>query len=94
MYAIRSYYVLGSVSNGAEVIADDSIHVYGVLRGRALAGARGNGQARIICQGLEAELVSIAGTYQVRDVLPESSLDQETQIRLEQDKLIFERLQS
>lgn len=86
--------ILGSVSNGAEVIADDSIHIYGVLRGRALAGARGNGQARIICQGLEAELISIAGTYQVRDALPESSLDQETQIRLEQDKLIFERLQS
>lgn len=86
--------ILGSVSNGAEVLADDSIHVYGSLRGRALAGVRGNAQARIFCFGLDAELVSISGTYQVREALPDIALGQETQVRLEQDKLIFERLQS
>lgn len=89
-----SLVILGSVSHGAEVIADDSIHVYGVLRGRALAGARGNRQARIYCQHLEAELVSIAGTYQLSDALPESFLGRDAQIRREQDQIMFERLQS
>lgn len=55
--------VLGMVSAGAEVIADGSVHVYGPLRGRALAGVRGNTAARIFTQSLEAELVSIAGVY-------------------------------
>ncbi len=89
-----SLVILGSVSHGAEVIADDSIHVYGVLRGRALAGARGNRQARIYCQHLEAELVSIAGTYQLSDALPEAFLGRDAQIRREQDQIMFERLQS
>lgn len=89
-----SLVVLGSVSHGAEVIADDSIHVYGVLRGRALAGARGNREARIYCQHLEAELVSIAGTYQLSDALPEAYLGRDAQIRREQDQIMFERLQS
>ena len=55
--------VIGSVSAGAEVIADGNIHVYGSLRGRAIAGAKGHHQARIYCQNLEAELVSINGNY-------------------------------
>ncbi len=55
--------VLSSVSNGAELLADGHIHVYGTLRGRALAGVNGNTEARIFCQSLEAELVSIAGYY-------------------------------
>lgn len=55
--------LLGMVSAGAEVIADGSVHVYGPLRGRALAGVRGNTAARIFTQSLEAELVSIAGIY-------------------------------
>jgi septum site-determining protein MinC len=65
-----SLVVLGSVSPGAEVIADDSIHVYGALRGRAIAGAKGNPKARIYCQQLQAELLSIAGTFQLSDALP------------------------
>ncbi len=89
-----SLVILGSVSHGAEVIADDSIHIYGVLRGRALAGARGNQQARIYCQHLEAELVSIAGTYQLSDALPDETLGRDVQIRREQEQIIFERLQS
>jgi septum site-determining protein MinC len=55
--------VIGSVSAGAEVIADGNIHVYGSLRGRAIAGAQGHHQAQIYCQNLEAELVSINGNY-------------------------------
>ncbi|KGJ93837.1 septum site-determining protein MinC [Colwellia psychrerythraea] len=55
--------VIGSVSAGAEVIADGNIHVYGALRGRAIAGATGHIHAQIYCQNLEAELVSINGNY-------------------------------
>lgn len=68
-----SLVVLGSVSPGAEVIADDSIHIYGTLRGRAIAGAKGNPRARIYCQQLQAELLSIAGTFQLSDALPAGS---------------------
>lgn len=89
-----SLVIIGTVGNGAEVIADDSIHIYGSLRGRALAGARGNTQARIYCQELDPELVSIAGTYQLSDALPAEMTGQDVHIRLEQDKLIFEKLQS
>ena len=55
--------IIGSVSAGAEVIADGNIHVYGSLRGRAIAGAKGHHKAQIYCQKLEAELVSINGNY-------------------------------
>ena len=89
-----SLVIIGTVGNGAEVIADDSIHIYGSLRGRALAGARGNTQARIYCQELDPELVSIAGTYQLSDALPKEMNGQHVHVHLEQDKLIFEKLQS
>ena len=59
--------VLGSVAWGAEVVASGSIHIYGVLRGRALAGATGNTKARIFCRKLEAELLAIAGYYRTVD---------------------------
>jgi len=55
--------VLGSVGSGAEVVAGGCIHVYGTLRGRALAGASGNSRARIFCRRIEAELVAIDGYY-------------------------------
>lgn len=61
--------VIGPVNVGAECIADGNIHVYGPLRGRALAGATGNAQARIFCHSLEAELIAIAGHYLVRENL-------------------------
>lgn len=61
--------VFGSVSNGAEIIADGSIHVYGALRGRAIAGASGQSDCIICCQSLQAELVSIAGHYQLSENL-------------------------
>ena len=59
--------IVSSVSHGAELLADGNIHVYGALRGRALAGIAGNKQSRIFCQSLDAELVSIAGFYRLRD---------------------------
>ena len=59
--------VLGSISSGAEVIAGGSIHVYGALRGRAVAGSAGNAQARIYCRRLEAELLMIDGTFRTDD---------------------------
>lgn len=61
--------VTSSVSPGAELLADGSIHVYGALRGRALAGISGDKEARIFCQSLEAELVSIAGFYRLSDAI-------------------------
>ncbi len=61
--------IVGPVNVGAEVIADGNIHVYGPLRGRALAGASGNTEARIFCQHLDAELIAIAGHYQVSENL-------------------------
>ena len=59
--------VLGSVSSGAEIVAGGSIHVYGALRGRAMAGSNGNATARIFCQKIEAELLAINGYYQTAE---------------------------
>ncbi len=64
----RDLVVLAMVNPGAEVIADGHIHVYAPLRGKAIAGARGNGDARIFAMSLEAELISIAGIYRTSDV--------------------------
>jgi len=64
--------VLSSVNPGAQVIADGHIHIYGPLRGRALAGASGNPDARIFCQSLAAELVSVGGEYLMADEIPEA----------------------
>ncbi|WP_165831611.1 septum site-determining protein MinC [Legionella qingyii] len=61
--------VASSVSHGAELLADGCIHVYGALRGRALAGISGDKEARIFCQSLDAELVSIAGFYRLSDAI-------------------------
>lgn len=59
--------ITASVSHGAELLADGNIHVYGALRGRALAGISGDCEARIFCQSLEAELIAIAGFYRLSD---------------------------
>jgi septum site-determining protein MinC len=64
--------VLASVSHGAELLADGNIHIYGSLRGRALAGVTGDETARIFCQHLEAELVSIAGQYKISEDIEQS----------------------
>ncbi|MFO7704465.1 MAG: septum site-determining protein MinC [Halopseudomonas sp.] len=79
--------VLAPVSAGSELLADGNIHVYGPLRGRALAGVRGNTEARIFCQSLEAELVSIAGQYKVAEDLRKTLWKLATQISLDGDSL-------
>ncbi|MFT4249518.1 MAG: septum site-determining protein MinC [Pseudomonas sp.] len=79
--------VLNTVGAGAEVIADGSIHIYGTLRGRALAGASGNGEARIFCRDFHAELVAIAGHYKVLDDVPMELRGKAVQVWLEQDQI-------
>lgn len=79
--------VCAGISAGAEVIADGSIHVYGALRGRALAGARGDESARIFCREFHAELVAIAGQYKVLDDLPTDVRGRPAQVWLEHGKL-------
>jgi len=84
--------VLASVSHGAEILAQGHIHVYGALRGRALAGVNGNQEARIFCQSLDAELVSIAGNYQINEDLPEQVRGKPAQVYLEGEQLKIELL--
>jgi septum site-determining protein MinC len=87
--------VLAVVSVGAEVIADGNIHVYGPLRGRAIAGARGDTSARIYCTCLEPQLVSIAGIYRTTETpLAADVLGQAAQVRLDGEKIIVEPLKS
>lgn len=80
------------VSAGAELIADGHVHVYGPLRGRALAGVHGDESARIFCQSLQAELVSIAGAYRVREDIEDDLIGQAVQISLQDGRLVIEPL--
>ncbi|MFT4057959.1 MAG: septum site-determining protein MinC [Legionella sp.] len=82
--------VTSSVSHGAELLSDGCIHVYGALRGRALAGISGDKEARIFCQSLEAELVSIAGFYRLSDAI--EPLNKPCQIYLLDDHIQIEPL--
>jgi septum site-determining protein MinC len=85
--------VLALVSNGAEVIADGHIHVYAPLRGKAIAGAKGDTTARIFATSMEAELIAIAGTYRTTEnPLPDSVFGKPAQIRLDGEKLVMEAL--
>jgi septum site-determining protein MinC len=92
----RDLIVLSMVNAGAEVIADGNIHVYAPLRGKAIAGARGDTEARIFSLCLEPELVSIAGVYRTSEVpLPPEVLSKPTQVRLVggvEGKLVMEPL--
>lgn len=83
--------VVAPVSPGAEIIADGNIHVYGPLRGRALAGAAGDVEARIFCGRFEAELVSIAGHYLVSEQMPAEQRGFPVQIALVDDRLTITR---
>lgn len=82
--------IVGSVGSGAELIAAGSIHVYGQLRGRASAGVFGDEMARIFCQGLDAELLSIAGLYQTSESLDPSTRNRSVQVFLRGDRLCVE----
>ena len=85
----RDLVVLSMVNAGAEVIADGHIHVYAPLRGKAIAGARGDADARIFTLCLEPELVSIAGVYRTSEVpWPDTLHGKPAQVRLENDKLL------
>jgi len=86
--------ILSTVSPGAEVLAQRHIHVYGTLRGRALAGVNGDKEARIFCQGFDAELVSIAGHYQLNEQLEDNMRGRPTQIYLEDEMLKVQTLDS
>jgi septum site-determining protein MinC len=79
--------VVGSVGSGAEIVAGGSIHIYGALRGRALAGARGNTCARIFCQTLEAELLAIGSHFKTADEIDEDLRHESVQVWLEGPKL-------
>ena len=83
----RDLTVLGAVSPGAEVLADGSIHIYGPLRGRALAGAQGNEKARIFCRAFHAELVAVAGQYKVLEDIPRELHGKAVQVWLDGDEL-------
>ena len=85
--------VMALVNHGAEVIADGNIHVYAPLRGKAIAGARGNTDARIFSTCMEPELLSIAGNYRTTEVaLPASVLGKPAQVRLVGEKMLIEPL--
>jgi aspartyl-tRNA(Asn)/glutamyl-tRNA(Gln) amidotransferase subunit B len=88
----RDLVITATVANGAEVIADGSIHIYGTLRGRALAGAQGDPNARIFCTDFRPELVSIAGHYRVFEEVPRALGDRAVQCRLDGEKLRVEKL--
>ena len=88
----RDLTVCATVGAGAEVIADGSIHIYGALRGRALAGAGGLSTARIFCRDFNAELVAIAGNYKVLEEVPKHLIGKPVQIWLDNEQLHIEEL--
>jgi septum site-determining protein MinC len=79
--------ILSQVSEGAEVLADGNIHIYGTLRGRALAGINGDTSARVFCQKLEAELISIAGNFILSDFMRKQAWQQAVQVYLDEQTL-------
>jgi septum site-determining protein MinC len=85
----RDAVALAAVNAGAELMADGNIHVYGPLRGRALAGASGSEDARIFCQRLEADLISIAGVYLHSDALPADKRGKPVQVSLRNGELVL-----
>ena len=79
--------VLGSVGSGAEIVAGGSIHIYGTLRGRAMAGVNGNSSARIYCQRIEAELLAIDGYYQTAEEIDDAIRNRPAQAWLQGDTM-------
>ncbi|RMI25714.1 septum site-determining protein MinC [Pseudoroseomonas wenyumeiae] len=84
--------VTGTVNAGAEVIADGNLHVYGALRGRAIAGGADNTDARVFALNFDPELVSIAGYYAVREGLTEAPIGKPVQVRLIGESMRFDKL--
>lgn len=84
--------VVASVGSGAELVAHGNVHIYGSMRGRALAGVNGDTSARIFCQSLEAELIAIAGLYKTSDDIGPSAWKQRVQAFLDEEALCVEPL--
>ncbi|MCX7095593.1 MAG: septum site-determining protein MinC [Methylobacter sp.] len=89
IYAEGDLIILAQVSAGAELLAEGNIHVYGSLRGRALAGVQGNTEARIFCSDLQAELISIAGNYKISEDLNDAVPNRRVQIYLQNHTLVI-----
>ncbi len=92
IYAKGDLVVLAQVSAGAEIMAEGNIHIYGTLRGRALAGVLGNENVRIFCSDLQAELISIAGNYRVSEDIDDSARATPVQIHLNKQALIIKHI--
>ena len=93
IYSYGDLIVLSQVSPGSEIMAEGNIHVYGSLRGRALAGVQGDDNCRIFCSDLRAELVSIDGNYKISDDLNDIAPGQPVQLYLKDQNLVIEELQ-
>jgi septum site-determining protein MinC len=85
----RDLVITAGVGAGAEVSADDCVHIYGSLRGRAMAGARGQLNARVFCQEFHAELISIAGVFRVFETIPSALAGKPVQAWLDGEDLLF-----
>ena len=84
--------VLSSISEGAEVLADGHIHIYGAMRGRVLAGVKGDKTARVFCSSLDASLISIAGVYVLNENIESKFVGKSAQISLNDEQLVIEQL--
>lgn len=92
IYSHGDLIVLAQVGAGAEILAEGNIHVYGTLRGRALAGVQGNVDARIFCSDLQAELISIAGHYKISDDIQGAVSNTPIQIYLQKNTLVIKAI--
>lgn len=92
VYAKGDLVIIAQVSAGAEIMAEGNIHVYGSLRGRALAGVQGNENARIFCSDLQAELISIAGNYRVSEHIVDAKRKNPVQIYLQKQAIIIQSI--
>jgi septum site-determining protein MinC len=92
VYAAGDLVIIAQVSPGTEILAEGNIHVYGTLRGRALAGVQGNADARIFCTDLQAELISIAGNYKISEDLNPNIRNTPVQIYLDKQTLVIKEI--
>ncbi len=92
VYAAGDLIIIAPVSAGTEILAEGNIHVYGSLRGRALAGVQGNADARIFCTDLQAELISIAGNYKISEDLNQNIRNTPVQIYLDKQTLVIKEI--
>ena len=92
VYAAGDLIIVAQVSPGTEILAEGNIHVYGTLRGRALAGVQGNTEACIFCTDLQAELISIAGNYKISEDLHQNVRNRPVQIYLDNHALIIKEI--